>query len=104
MNGKGRTAARRGSDLDAAVVRAGDAAHGRQSEARTAIVGGEKGTKDALEIFRRNSFSVVGHLDDHLIGSARMVVERDADFAAAVNSLDGVEQQVEHGVFDLCRI
>ena len=87
-------------------MRARNPAHSRKSKPGAASPRGEEGVEDAGEIFFTNAASIVRYFDYRFIFKffgALIFRSRDLNLNRTLitNRLNGVDNQIEHGVFNL---
>ncbi len=103
MGGAGEVDAEGGSfagfgfEGDVAVVFFDDAAGGGESESGASAFGGEVCVEDVGEIFFGDADAGVGDVEDECVVFAE---GSDEEFAAVGHGLDGVEHEIEEGLFD----
>ena len=85
-----------GKAFDFPAVGEDDLLYYRQSQARAIFLSREIGFKNLGAALGRNARAVVAQLENSFGGAA--LLGDDLDFAALVNGLDGIEQQVEKGL------
>ena len=85
-----------------------DSAYRRKPEAGAAFGPCKEGVEDAREIFLVDAATVIGYFNHRLIGRFFVYVFRapdtDDDLAVTADGFDGIDNKVEHRVFDLRRI
>lgn len=90
-------------------MQSGDAPYRRKPRASTTRSLREEGVEDARYIFFLDAATVIGNLDycfsaGFFVGYVFSTPDRDSDLAVIFDGLDGVDNEIEHRVFELRRI
>src|ERR1051325_3585796 len=93
-------------NFDAATMHARDATHGWKAESGPASPRRIERIKDAREVCLSDAATCIFHFDDRFILLAvtcfvASALDADFDMALAFNRFNGVDDEIEHGVFYL---